>query len=190
MRVAPCPDENVLIAYGAGTLSDDEAERFEEHYFSCERCWKRLERVLELRGALAGGAVRPATRPRLSRALWPGLAAAAVLAAVAIGLWGLMPNRPGTVRGDGDIIAPVVTRVDEGVEASWDAVEGTDVYLIEIFAADGELVLSREVREPRVAIARAELDPTGTMYFKVQALGGLRQPLAVSGLVEIAGPAP
>jgi hypothetical protein len=46
--------------YLAGSLSEAEAEAFEAHYFSCDRCWTAVERAMELRAAYMPG-VGPVT---------------------------------------------------------------------------------------------------------------------------------
>src|SRR5687768_12760419 len=90
-------EEDLDARYLAGTLSDEEAEAFEEHYFACDRCWSNVQLGRDIRAASDrrtapapalevqhGGPVR--TRA-VSRSRWMPVAIAAAMALVAVGLW-------------------------------------------------------------------------------------------------------
>lgn len=47
-----------LVDYWAGDAGADEAEWLEEHFFACEACTRRLERIRELGAAIVGWARR------------------------------------------------------------------------------------------------------------------------------------
>ncbi len=182
----PCPDESVFRSYVTRTLPEEEAERFEEHYFECEACWTRLQRTLELHGALSGDASASHRASRRILGGWPALAAAAAVAAMAVGLWAFLPENGPTVRGGADAPAPAIEANGEGFEAQWQAVAGADVYVVEVFSDAGELLFSRETRETNLSIGGAELPASGRPSFlRVQALDELRRVLADFPLKEV-----
>ncbi len=86
--------EEIVETYVAGTLSEEEREAFEEHYFECARCLDDLQTLQAIRAELnrrrtdvEPGPVRPLHRwvPAV------GLAAATLLAA-AVWLWWAKPG--------------------------------------------------------------------------------------------------
>lgn len=87
-------ERDLVSLYVMNKLSEADAEAFEKHYFGCERCWDEVQRATEVRAALAGsGAPSKAkhqTNAKLLHGPWPRLrpilVAAAVLAAVAVGV--------------------------------------------------------------------------------------------------------
>lgn len=58
-QTCPIADTDTDVRYLAGSLTDAEAEAFEEHYFGCDTCWKAVQRGAEIRSALSqsGGVV-------------------------------------------------------------------------------------------------------------------------------------
>src|SRR5215217_6504252 len=76
--------------YLLGRLSEADAEAYESHYFSCERCYSELSSLRAVRSALTGGsaaAAAPRQAPRTGTRALPWLAAAAaVILAVAVSL--------------------------------------------------------------------------------------------------------
>jgi TolA-binding protein len=89
-------ESGTMEAYLAGRLSDSEREAFEQHYFSCDRCFEELQVMQAARAALVAHGPEPGAipfRPVKKRSmLWTGvgIAAAILLASV---LW-LRPDRP------------------------------------------------------------------------------------------------
>lgn len=84
---------HVADRYLMGQLSAEEADRFEEHYLSCQECLDRLERAEILQGGLKRAAAEDAARlavarqagffaalARLSRSRQAGIAVAALFA--------------------------------------------------------------------------------------------------------------
>lgn len=183
------PDEETARAYVARTLPEEQTEQFEQHYFSCERCWFRVRQALELREALAAGA---SVGIRTSRPLagWTALAAAAaVMLAVSVGIWNLSSRGP-AMRGPGTEFVPTVSLVEGGVRVVWRAVDAAGVYRVEVFTHDGALLLAEETPELQMVIREDELLSTehpGSLVLKVQALDRLRAPLAASPLVKLPG---
>jgi hypothetical protein len=97
------PDrERLMRSYVAETLTADEAEAFEAHYFGCDECWREVQLGVEIRAAVpANSAVTegPVTATRPARQLqWRWFAAAAsVVLAVAVWRFSGAPAVPGQV---------------------------------------------------------------------------------------------
>jgi anti-sigma factor RsiW len=74
--------EEQIEGYAAGSFSDDEAARMEEHLLVCEACRAAVEETAEYVTAMrdaAGQARREQARARRVRPVWAVLAAAALL---------------------------------------------------------------------------------------------------------------
>jgi len=177
--------------YLTGKLSPAEAEAFEAHYFGCEACWKLVNQGMEVRSALAPTAGSPGIRPH-----WWGLAAAAGIAAVALGLWrlgdGSDPGRPEDVLR-GEASAFVVNAAAEGgrLVAAWPRLADADVFRVRLYSADGLVVFERETPDSFLSVPLDSLAPPvrgGPMFWQVQALDGLRNPIVRSDLVPAALP--
>jgi hypothetical protein len=181
-----CPDDDKLRRYALGTLTEQEAETVEAHYFACDRCWHELERIVEVRAAF-DGATGARTSGKHRRGL-QGLAMAAVLAIAAAGLWLWMP-RPGegeveTLRGADGSLDLSVTSSGERWTAEWPDVPGAASYVLEVMTADGQSLLSIETIEASADVAL----PSGTggvTYWKVQALDSMRQTIERSDPIEV-----
>lgn len=91
---------HIADRYVLGTLAADEADRFEEHYLSCQECLGRLERAEALQRGLKRAAAEDAARiaavrqagflavlARLGRSRLGGLAATALLVALILPSW-------------------------------------------------------------------------------------------------------
>src|SRR5271168_2337878 len=65
------PAHEMAEQYLAGQLPEDEARRFEDHYFECEECHGRLIALLEIRDALSREpiVVAAATDPKRNRGI-------------------------------------------------------------------------------------------------------------------------
>jgi anti-sigma factor RsiW len=190
--------------YLTGRLSPEESERFEAHFFGCDRCWELVHQGLEIRSALGEPAVRDSrigatvsgragTRPR-----WWGLAAAAGIAAIALGVWRLGYG-PDSGRSEdvfrGDVPSLIVTTGAEGARltAAWPTLGDADVYRVRLYSADGLMAFERETSDTVISVAVDSL-PTkamgGPMFWQVQALDRLRNPVARSDLARAVLPNP
>ncbi len=93
--------------YFAGKLTEPERDRFEEHYFACDSCWKTIRDIRATRQALQSAGVGPALAaipPRRPVRFWaPAAIAAALVAAIALGWMALkgprIPPTPPAVSG-------------------------------------------------------------------------------------------
>jgi len=92
----PCPSAETLAAYLDARLPRDERAAVERHLAECEDCFEQLAAAAafqaeEAVGASGAGVLRHPASPPAGR--WRGIAAAAVLALAAVGLW--VANRDG-----------------------------------------------------------------------------------------------
>ena len=78
--------DEIADRYVAGRLNADDAAAFEEHYFTCPRCFEEMEAWRRMRTALdrTGGASRPAPAILRRAWLWPVAAAAVILIGLTI----------------------------------------------------------------------------------------------------------
>ncbi len=186
-------DQNELDRrYLEGRLSEAEANAFEEHYFGCDRCWELVKGGAGLRAAQRGG---EAIRARRARAWWKPLAIAAGLAIVAFGTWRAMTPRdtaaPDTIRGAGDSLA-VRSGFSAGAwHAAWPADSMVAVYRVRLFAADGRLLLTREVADTSLDISVTSLPPTDrrtSVYLDVEGFDLMQRPVIRSPLLRLFAP--
>lgn len=93
-------DHDLVKSYLGGTLSEEEAEAFEAHYFECDRCWEEVNIANQIRAATAAAPpIRIPSKPRRTlRSAWPALAIAAAVAIVAFSA-GLLVSRSRRVVG-------------------------------------------------------------------------------------------
>ena len=186
--VIDCPsagERDLAVLYLAGRLPEDEAQAFEEHYFACEHCWQDVQRGSELRAALGKPAVAPAGRSVRPRRAWLPLAAAAVIAFVALGVWQLNRRTPvesttPVVRGAGEILDLEVESGRQGsIDVRWPRHPSAATYEIEVLASNGGSVWKTETPEPRVRIVPGVLAAPGQTYeIRVEALDSLGQVIA------------
>jgi len=94
-----CPGfqrEELVGRYLTGSLTPEEQESFEEHYFACDLCFRALQAQRALQAELSASAPQIRNRPVSSpaRVHWEiALAAAAVVILGVLGIrWGLRPN--------------------------------------------------------------------------------------------------
>jgi hypothetical protein len=183
------PDEETARAYIARTLPKEQTEQFEQHYFSCEGCWSRVQQALELREALHTGIGLKASARRPPAGWRTLVAAAAVLLVISVGMWTLSSRAP-VLRGPGSGLDPTVSVVEGGVQVEWRAVDSADLYRIEIFTHDGALLFAEETPEPGLVLGVNQLrsaEQPDSLYLRIQALDRLRTLLASSPLVKIEG---
>lgn len=179
------------VRYIAGRLSGSEAEAFEQHLFTCDRCFNEARLGLEIRAA-ASPRSRGLTEQASRRVLWRPLAIAAALSVVFLGAWQLQrskgPAVDGVTRGkDARVLAVQARSGADGVEVSWTPVPRADVYRVEVSTGEGRLLLKRDVPGASVSVGKADLLAAagGGLYVRVTALDGLRQEIAASSQVPI-----
>ncbi len=107
------PDDDTLLQYVSGELTDPERSAFEDHLFACDACLERVERYQAARQALAARplpveppAVTPTgadVPPDTQRPAWMWFAMAAVfLAGLAAVFMLARPGAPPTQAADGE----------------------------------------------------------------------------------------
>lgn len=193
-----CFDSEVIRDYAADRLDAERADSFEQHYFACERCWNELRQALEIRAALSAGRdeaagrvpsrpePRPAERGRRRLPAW--LAAAAVVALAAVGIWQWQPGLDSerTLRGGESTGLDLRVEMTElGLQAGWAAVPGAEAYLFELFDDQGVPLLREETS---VTSWSGELDAAvaaRARRARVSALDSLRQTMAASRFIEL-----
>src|SRR2546430_7058791 len=117
-----CPssaDDDLARLYVADRLSEEAAEQFEQHLFECDACAAEVERAMEIRAALK-------TRRAAGGGWRVGLAIAATVAAVALGLWQMQlrePNLAPPLRGSSREISAAGRMTGTTFNASWNAVK-------------------------------------------------------------------
>ena len=193
--VIDCPkpgERDLAVLYLAGKLPEDEAQAFEAHYFGCEDCREDVQRGSELRAAFGKPAVVPAARSARPRRAWLPLAAAAVIAFVALGVWQLTRRTPvesttPVVRGVGEVLdLEVESGRQRGIDVRWPPHPNAATYEIEVLGSNGASVWKTETPEPRIRIAPGVLSSPGQTYeIRVEALDSLGQAIA-SGEASLA----
>lgn len=177
---------DTALLYLAGTLSEADANAFEEHYFSCADCREDVGRGGELRAALGRppvGAAAPAARPRR---VWLPLAAAAAIAVVGVGLWRFsqpLQDAPSASRASEESIAGLKAsaRPGGGLDLTWTGPPAATSYEIQVFGRGGRRLWRTETREPVARIepsALSSLESGETYEIRVEALDGLGQVIA------------
>ena len=203
-------EEDLDARYLAGTLSEEEAEAFEEHYFGCERCWTAVQTGLDVRAASTATTVDPqvathrptvergTARParRIPRRQWLPLAIAASIVVVAVGLWqrdggpGVAPGGDG-LRGPADSIRAVASVRGRILMVSWPVTLNADRYRVRLQRSDATVVLERIAGDTVLTVSRDSLRAVADgerLYWEVQALDALRRTIARSRLVPTVVP--
>lgn len=179
--------------YLAGSLTEEEAEAFEAHFFACQRCWDLVQQGLSVRAAFEGSsAPSEQTRRRAPFSPWWGLAAAAAVVVTVVGIRRAGSGRETDIAGEvprgGEAVLSVHPTAGKGaVMAAWPKLPGADVYRVRLFTADGTLVLGREVTDTAITLEQDVLTgiPSGgPAFWEVQALGPLREEIARSDLTK------
>src|SRR5262245_46415941 len=176
-----------LARYFGRRLGEAEAQAFEAHYFGCEHCWAEVHAAAEIRDAkgLDVFAAPPAERSRSARDVWTLLAAAAAVAVMVFGLRQLAQRFEVTLpqpvwRGSSAEALPLtITRDAQGqVVLRWLPHPEAQVYVVEIFASDGESLWKRETSETTVSLDGQVLEsksPDVSFRTRVEALDTMRQ---------------
>jgi hypothetical protein len=189
--------------YLAGALNPDEAETFEAHYFGCERCWGLVQQGLAVRSAFDEDAAPTASSsgapPRgWANRRWWGLAAAAGIAVVAVGVWRLgqvseAPRPEEVFRGEGAPLVVATAANGTALTAAWPRVADAGVYRVRLYGADGMMAVERETSDTSVSVPVDSLAglATGTeLFWQVQALDHLGNSVARSDLIRAVPPNP
>ena len=202
----PYAESDIEARYVAGKLSSEESEAFEEHYFSCDRCFAAVQRANEIRAALSaspGGltvGAEPTTilivRPRRRFSAWqPALAAAAVVV-VALGVRRMNPSRqltqapiPAAASDAPRGSAPTFTLTSHATTAvlvaAWSPPLAAQTYRVRLLATDGSLLFERETADTSIMLSRDLLrGAKSPVYWEVQALDALRSVVATSPVVQ------
>ncbi|HUJ15543.1 MAG TPA: zf-HC2 domain-containing protein [Thermoanaerobaculia bacterium] len=178
-------DDDVAGEYVAGRLSPRAAEEFEQHMFECDACADEVARAIETRAAF-----RPPTR-RVAGGGWRvGVAIAATLGAVALGLWQLQIHEaslaPPPLRSASAREIRAAGQMSGGTfTASWNAVRGARSYRVQIFNSIGEPLARSETSGTTFRASIGAAKAGEPRYWKVQALDDDRVVVASSPLIKI-----
>lgn len=178
------------VQYTLGKLSPEVAERFEEHFFGCERCFALVQGGIAARRAVASDQTAASAGRVPGRRIGPvwGMLVAAALVLLALGVrrWVATDARPieaDTLRGAGTGWLASARIAGDTVVASWPAVPEAERYLVRIYGAAGELLLERPTSDTTF---RSTLPASGTrLTLDVQAQDSIRQMLARAPLVRL-----
>jgi hypothetical protein len=196
--------EDLVERYADGQLTAAEAERFEAHYFACDRCWGDLRTVLALRSAAPSAPHRsgsPSPRPAgPSRLGWHGAprrwivpTAAAAAIVLAVGLSVLTrgerrENMGSIVRGAESGLSLTIQRAGDSVLLSWPNVEGSVRARVRVYTEDGRLVRTRESPGARVTLDGALVDTLEAVFVQVDLFDRIGTLVATSPLQRVPGP--
>lgn len=196
LTCAEVDEKDLDLRYLTGRLSDAEAEAFEAHYNTCDRCWALVEPGASLRAARLPAGTAAVTAPITSRSHRRGwlMALAASLAIVAVGLWQRAP-RPAAdeLRGDADTLALSVQPASGALRVSWPPVHDASRYRVRLHRPDGGLLLTEETGDTTFTVPRDtfHLDAGETrLFWLVEALSRTGAVVARSGLVPQPFPPP
>ena len=198
-------EEDLDARYLAGTLSEEEAEAFEEHYFGCDRCWTSVQTGLDVRAANAPTTDEPRVRTPaltiergsqtraagLARRPWLPVAIAASVAIIAVGVWRSGRIDPVTPGGDGlrgatDSVHAVAFARGDTLFVGWTPTPSADLYGVRLQKSDATVILERMVTDTSLAVPRDSLSGVTNgerVYWEVRALDALRRTIARSRLV-------
>jgi hypothetical protein len=197
-KVTVCPsagERDTALLYLAGKLAEDEAQAFEEHYFSCVECREDVERGSELRSTLGKPPVVPRTNARSAVRAWLPLAAAAVLAFAGVGVWQMTRRSPeeadrrvmrSTATGVLDV--GVVAGSSGAIELSWPPHPDAASYVVQVLAPDDAGVWKTRTSEPRLTIASGILpapERARGLRVEVEAFDSMGQEVAKSELLPL-----
>lgn len=190
-REPECPytaDDDLLRRYAAGKVDGEEADRFEQHLFECDRCWNELREVAHLRSALRDR--MELRRSNVARPIAPILAAAAAMVLIILGAWNLYLDRrtPDRTIWRGPHIGAITlsaVRQDSTVSIRWNSIPGASTYVVSIFAADGTLVQRVPATDTNVTVTLEPTSAAEAVYARVDAIDRARRPIAESSLQRI-----
>ena len=194
-KTTACPyteESSPAASYLAGELTTRAADAFEQHYFSCETCWGDVRTMSELRSALGRPTVvLPRREP--SHSTWSLLAAAAVLAFAAVGLWQLA-HKPAAEQVPvlrGSTIDALVLRAgllaNDRIELSWSSHEEAQTYRVQVLRSDGVPVWIRNTSRTSIQLdPPLTANPSGSrLSATVEAIDAMGQVVAKSSPVSL-----
>ena len=178
-------DDEVLRDYVAGRLSPEVAEEFEQHLFECDECADEVQQAIEIRAASRTPARRVA-----SGGWRVGLAIAAAIGAVALGLWQVelrrQPLGPPPLRGSSGREITASGKLNGATfTAVWKPVANARSYRVQIFNSVGEPVTWTETSSTTFSATIGAARKGEPRYWKVQALDDDRVVIASSALMKI-----
>ena len=175
-------DSDTPSRYVAETLPVEEAEAFEEHYFSCARCWQEIQ---------TGTAVRHALNPERGKnqdwgwRWWMSLAAAAVIGVLALVAIRdrAVRNVPDVLRGEAErTITVVVQRAAAQLQIRWRAVARASRYEIAVRSAEGEVLQQKSSGATTIVFDGV---PARDVFIRVTAYDSQGEEIARSPFVRV-----
>jgi len=126
--------EEILEAYLAGGLSEEDRDGFEQHYLGCARCFDGLQTLQAIREELRRTGASIEAAPTRSFGPWMAAAgvAAAVLLALAVGVW--MRQAPAGISGGRSPDAPSRTELPKEPQAEEPTTSGAPELSLEQLA--------------------------------------------------------
>ncbi len=206
-----CHFEDLIDGFLLNKLDAEEAERFEEHYFNCSRCFSRLREREELIQAVKaqGPALIQGIEPERPRVLtrledlWTAMAnrswllapAAASLLLIAILIFSpfgrektptFVLNGDNVIRGESiNLISPIIDVAQPPLFFEWKKQGENLEYRISVF--DGELLWTATTHETRIQVPeeiRAKMRPGERYSWQVKAYSPHGTLVAVSSRVQ------
>jgi hypothetical protein len=199
------PESDIDARYLAGSLSAEESEAFEEHYFGCDRCFAAVQRGTEIRAALSAPPIEatagaqpgviPIARTRRRFSSWQPVLAAAGLIIAAVGVRQVAARRtvtegsspPPTIevpRGAGNAFNLTSHATSTVLAAAWSRPSTARSYRVRLLAVDGSLLFEREIADTSIMLSRDLVRGNDRVYWEVQALDALRSIVATSPVVQ------
>lgn len=190
-------EHDVAIRYLAGKLPEGEAEAFERHYLSCDRCWADVEQGAQLRTAFGNAPVAEAVATAAAgrRDYGTPLAAAAVVALVAFGLARiagtpvLAPRDSPVLRGSGANRLELTIRKAPAAHAilEWTSDPEAATYRIQIMRADGVPVLTSETPDATLRLDVGALPgaPGQPLVAKIDAVDAMGRIVSTTDAVPV-----
>jgi len=199
------PESDIDARYLAGSLSAEESEAFEEHYFGCDRCFAAVQRGTEIRAAMSPVTVKgsiagqsqatPITRRPRRFSSWQPVLAAAGLIIVAVGVREVATRRDSTEgapalptidapRGAANAFNLTSHATSTVLAAAWSRPSTARSYRVRLLATDGSLLFEREIADTSIMLSRDLVRGNDRVYWEVQALDALRGVVATSPVVQ------
>lgn len=195
--------EELDTRYLRGELAEADALAFEQHYFECDRCWRLVQKGVEVRaaGREAGAAATPARGAagraaiRWRRWSWIPVAAAAALAVIFVrgGREPELPAPGADVRSGPSGLSVTATLDAVSFGATWSRVADATSYEVVLYDTSGVVLWQRRLADtsittPLDSIPGASREP---LLGQVRALDLMGATIARSPLVDVvSGPSP